>query len=93
MDARPAREAKIRQPIEVARWDKNRDGEQFVVTLSSYEGYDMLSFRVWFKDKDGEMRPTKKGIAFSERHLPRLFAALRDAFKAAKGAGLQVDPD
>jgi hypothetical protein len=75
----------------VARWDKNRDGEQFVVTLSSYEGYDMLSFRVWFEGKDGEMRPTKKGIAFSERHLPALFAALRDAYKAAKAAGLSVD--
>ncbi len=87
----PTRIAKITSPIEVASWDKNRDGEKFVVTLSSYEGHDMLSFRIWFTDKDGELRPTKKGISFSERHLPALFGALREAFKAAKAAGLKVD--
>ena len=36
-----------------------------VATLSEYEGNRLLDFRKYFRDKQGELKPTRKGIALS----------------------------
>ena len=34
------------------------------VSASEYEGHDLIDLRVWYDD-DGDVKPTKKGIAFN----------------------------
>ena len=90
----PPKAPKIAQPKELARWSRDREGKQiFIIGFDSYEGHDFLSLRLWFKDADGELRPSKKGIAFSARHLPKLFEALRAAYRTARETGLIEGPE
>ena len=58
------------------------------VELDEYRGHQLLSVRVWFSDNAGEARPSPKGLSVDVRHLPALRAALDDAEREARTAGL-----
>jgi hypothetical protein len=77
----------LTEPIEVARFWKNRRGEAIVVRLSAYEGHDLVDLRTWFTAADGALKPGK-GLACSVRHLPELAAALNRALTEARARGL-----
>jgi hypothetical protein len=61
------------------------------VSLDVYKGRPVINCRRWWLSDSGELRPGKAGIAFSVRHLPRLFDAVQDALAVATQRGL-IDP-
>ena len=72
----------------IAVIEKN-SSEEVHVDLSEYRGHDLVSIRVW-ANYDGEKpkRPTKKGVTVKVEKLPELIAALQEAEKQARAAGL-----
>ena len=63
--------------------------EEIRVSLSEWEGHDLVNIRVWSDPYEGdERRPTKKGIACKVALLPDIIAALQEAVVEAEAAGL-----
>ena len=48
------------------------------VSNRTYEGHDFIDIRQYFKDDDGEFKPTKKGITFPPGLLVRVVNALNE---------------
>lgn len=51
--------------------EKNKS-EIIRVTIDEYKGEKLINIRVFFKDKDGNWSPTKKGIAIRIEMFPKL---------------------
>lgn len=51
--------------------------EEIRITRDSYQGQEIINLRVWYLSDDGDMRPSKKGIAFRLALLPEVLAALK----------------
>jgi len=63
--------------------------EHIVVELTEFNGHDLVGLRVYrFVDGKNERIPTTKGITVSVRLLPEIRAALAEAEKQARAAGL-----
>jgi Transcriptional Coactivator p15 (PC4) len=76
-------------PIEVAKFWKNRRRDTaIVVSLSAYEGVNIVNVREHFIGTDGCMRPTTKGLAMIVRRLPELSAAVQAALEKARQLNL-----
>jgi hypothetical protein len=60
--------------------DKGARGEVIRVEVTEYKGATYLNLRVWYIDKDGELKPTQKGIAIG----PELYDQVKDAFLEAE---------
>ncbi|MBE7412474.1 MAG: transcriptional coactivator p15/PC4 family protein [Leptospiraceae bacterium] len=54
--------------------DKGK-GEIIRVEISEYKGKSYLNLRVWYTDKEGELKPTQKGIAIP----PELYEDVKTA--------------
>jgi hypothetical protein len=50
--------------------------EEISIDLEEFRGFEIINIRVWFEADDGEMRPSKKGLAFRRELLPEILAAL-----------------
>ncbi|EQA60502.1 transcriptional coactivator p15/PC4 family protein [Leptospira alexanderi] len=59
--------------------DKGR-GEVIRVEVSEYKGTKYLNLRIWYTDKDGEKKPTQKGIAIP----PELYDEIKKAIIEAE---------
>jgi hypothetical protein len=81
----------LRQPIECAKFFKNRAGDIIVIQLKEYEGVPFLDVRQFFVDEQGVMRPSKKGVTVTVRKLPDLLAGVRKAAAKAAELGLLTD--
>ena len=53
--------------------------EELRVSVDTFQGYELLSLRIWFEAEDGSMRPSKKGLALRMELLPELREALEAA--------------
>lgn len=71
----------------VAEIPKNKR-ETLRVSLSNYNGQDLISIRVWFEADDGHMRPSSKGLSCRVKMLPDIIEALA---KAAQEVGVQPE--
>jgi hypothetical protein len=80
-------------PIEVAKFFKNRRKDVIVVSLSTYEGRNLVDVRQHFHDEKGQMRPTSKGVAMVVLRLPDLAHAINKAMAKAKELGLLGDDE
>lgn len=60
--------------------DKGSRGEVIRVEVTEYKGNHYLNLRVWYTDKDGELKPTQKGIAIT----PDLYEDLKSAVISAE---------
>jgi hypothetical protein len=86
--------ALLAEPIEVAKWWKSRRRDiAVVVSLSAYEGRNLVNVREHFIGSDGCMRPTTKGLAMVVRRLPDLAAAVTKALAKARELGLLDDDE
>ncbi len=56
------------------------NGEIVRVEVSEYRGQNFLNIRIWYTDKEGNYKPTQKGIALR----PDLYPALREAIVEAE---------
>jgi hypothetical protein len=64
------------EPIEVARFWKNRRHDAVVVTLQSFKGRNLVDVRMHAMNKAGALQPTPKGVAMVVLRLPDLLAAI-----------------
>jgi hypothetical protein len=82
----------IPEPIEIDKFWKNRRRDTaVVVSLSCYEGNNIINVREHFVGSDGCMRPTTKGVALVVRRLPELSRAIRKALEKSRELGLIDD--
>ena len=82
--------ASLTQPLTVAEWWKNRRGESIRISLSTYEGRNLIDLRSWYTGDDGKLKPGK-GFAATVEHLPRLAAEIAKAEAKARELGLIDD--
>jgi hypothetical protein len=81
----------LQEPVEVAKFWKNRKGEAVIVTLKDFNGRSIVDIRTHFTTKDGKFQPTGKGLALLVLRLPELAAAVQKALKHARELGLLDD--
>ena len=68
------------EPILISEFPKNKT-EDFKLSLTEYQGHTLLDFRIYFKNSEGESKPTKKGITVNVKFFPELKQAIMDAEK------------
>jgi hypothetical protein len=78
----------LAEPVEVAKFFKNRRKEVIVVSLSTFEGRNIVDVRQHFHNEQGQMRPTGKGVAMVVLRLPELAASINKALAKARELGL-----
>ena len=74
-------------PIVISEFQKNKM-EDFKLSLTEYQGHNLLDFRIYFKDKQGDSKPTKKGVTVNVKLFPELKKAVMDAEKLLKEKGM-----
>lgn len=82
----------IEEDVVVGSIPKNQR-EEIRVTLSNFKGHDLVGARIWFKTKEGEPRPSSKGITVNVRVLPELIGLLEEAEKKAIELGVLEEGD
>jgi hypothetical protein len=92
-DQTKRRRAAFSEPVEIAKFWRNRRGEAVIVQLREYEGHVLADARVNFTNKEGQLQPTGKGISISVHRLPELAAALAKAERKARELGLIKDEE
>ena len=50
--------------------------ESIVVSETEYKGNKYVDVRVFYKDTDGSLKPTRKGVSFRPEQVGELVAAL-----------------
>jgi hypothetical protein len=71
------------EPVEIAKFWKNRRHDAIVVSLSTYEGRNIVDVRMHAM-KDGRLLPTTKGVAMVVLRLPDLHKAITKALVKAR---------
>jgi hypothetical protein len=84
----------LAEQITVAKfWKNRRRNESVHVTLSEYEGHELINVRVYSTGDDGIDRPTTKGVSMAVDKLPALAAGLAKAEAKARELGLIGDAE
>ncbi len=47
--------------------------------ISEYKGKKLLNIRIWYTDKEGELKPTQKGITLSPEDYEQFKSAIAEA--------------
>ena len=64
--------------------------ETIRIQPTKFRDYHLVDVRVWIDgDRPGDVKPTRKGIAFRREQLPEVIAALQDI--AASEAGEEAE--
>jgi hypothetical protein len=82
---------KLPEPIEVAKFWRNRRGESIHVILKEFEGRAIIDIRTHFTDRSGITQPTRRGLALLVAKLPELLKAIQKANARAVELGLLDD--
>jgi hypothetical protein len=77
----------LSEPVIVAEFWKNRRGESIRVTLSTFDGCNLIDLRTWYTADDGRLKPGK-GFCAQAKHLPQLASAFAKAEAKARDLGL-----
>ena len=56
---------------------KNDRGEVVRIVREDYKGADLVNIRVWYRADNGEMRPSKTGIAIKGDKIDQMIEALQ----------------
>jgi hypothetical protein len=54
-------------------------GEVLRIEISEYKGKKLLNLRIWYTDKEGELKPTQKGVTVSPESYEELKEAILEA--------------
>ncbi len=79
------------EPVIVHQFWKNRKHDAIVVSLSTFEGRNLIDLRQHYMTKDGKLAPTQKGLAMVVLRLPDLAKAITKALAKALELGLLDD--
>jgi len=72
----------------IASIPKNRR-ETARISLDEFAGHQLVDLRLWFSPNAGsEPKPSPKGLSLDVKHLPALRAAIEEAERVARAAGL-----
>lgn len=52
---------------------KRSETESIVISIDTYKGKRVISFRIWVKDMEGESNPTDKHFDFSYKEFADLY--------------------
>jgi Transcriptional Coactivator p15 (PC4) len=80
--------ATLAEPVVVAKFWANRKGDAVFIQIKEFEGHVLIDLRKHFKDDDGRLLPTKKGIALAIARLPDLAKAINQAVNKSIELGL-----
>jgi hypothetical protein len=80
--------SQLAEPIVVSRFFKNRKHDIIVVSLSTFEGRNLVNVRQHFTNKEGKDQPTTKGVSMVVQRLPDLAKAVNKALAKARELGL-----
>jgi len=50
--------------------------ESIVVSETTHMGYDLVDVRVFYKDSEGELKPTRKGVSLHREQVGDVIKAL-----------------
>jgi hypothetical protein len=76
------------EPVIISEFWANRRGESVRVQLSEFEGRVLVDVRRHYTDKEGKLRPTRKGISIAVTRLTELAGAINQAVAKARELGL-----
>ena len=79
------------EPIEWRLWKNRQRRDAIVVSLSTFEGRNLISVRTYTTSRDGKMLPTAKGVSLVVLRLPDLAKAINKALERARTLGLLPD--
>lgn len=82
----PRNRPTLAEPLIVREWKKTRSGDTARVTLSTFDGTNVVDIRTWIPDA-GYRKPGK-GFCCHCRHLPTLADAINAALAKALVLGL-----
>ena len=85
---RPGPPELLVEPVEIAKFWKNRRGDAVIVQLREYEGHALVDVRQNYTAADGTLKPTGKGLALAVLRLPDLRKAIVKAEARAIELGL-----
>jgi hypothetical protein len=85
-----ARRPTLDEQVIISKFWKNRRHDAVIVSLSTYEGHNLVDLRTHAM-KEGRLVPTAKGLAMVVRRLPELAAAIDKALRKARELGLLDD--
>jgi len=74
-------------PQLIAQWNRT-SSEAVRVQLCQYNGTSLIEVRIYWRNHEGEYRPSRKGISLGLKHLPALADALAQAEAKARAMGL-----
>ena len=81
------------EPIEIAKFWKNRRHDAIVVSISTFEGRNLIDVRQHFMNGEGKLQPSPKGVAMTVLRLPDLHKAITKALAKAQELGLLESED
>jgi len=58
--------------------------ESLVINQSEFKGVKLVDVRVFYKDENGDLKPTKKGVSVRLNQLDALIKALSEVSAAAR---------
>ena len=73
-------------PLSIAEFSKNKQ-ELIRGEFCVYNGKLLFQLRTWYRTKDGEIRPTRDGIAIQIHCVDDLFNMVSQAWSKAKSRG------
>jgi len=73
----------LAEPIEWRLWKNRQRRDAIVVSISTFEGRNLIDVRQYFTNEQGQMRPTAKGIALAIDRLPELAKMMDKALRKA----------
>jgi len=79
------------EPIEWRLWKNRQRRDAIVVSLSTYEGHNLIGVRMHTTSQDGKMLPTAKGVSMMVARLPELAKAVELALAKARELHLLGD--
>jgi hypothetical protein len=85
--------ATLLEPVMVSKFGANRKGDAVFVQIKEFEGHVLIDVRKHFKDDDGRLLPTKKGLSLAIARISDLAKAINQAERKARELGLIATPE
>ena len=71
------------EPIVIGEFEKNSK-DTLRISLNQFNGIDLISIRVFYRDKDGQLKPGKDGFSIKVDQFKQFAMLLADTGKKLK---------
>jgi hypothetical protein len=82
------RKPTLDEPIVVSQEWINRRHDALTITLTTYNGVNLVDLRKFVMNREGKLVPTPKGVSVKVTRLPDMLKAITKAVKQAVELGL-----